>query len=102
MQNLAVGADGFAVIDREWKAGDAVTLRFPMTPKVETMRDFNDGGKPYCSLVCGPLLFAYGLPEQDESGRRCASRPHADAREVGLAARRADEVEDEGGRRFAA
>ena len=66
-QNLAVGADGFAVIDREWKAGDAVSLRFPMTPKVETMRDFNDGGKPYCSLTCGPLLFAYGLPEKDEN-----------------------------------
>ena len=67
VQDLPVGADGFAVIDREWKAGDAVSLRFPMTPKVETMRDFNDGGKPYCSLVCGPLLFAYGLPEKDEN-----------------------------------
>ena len=65
--NLAVGADGFAVIKREWKAGDTVSLTFPMSPKVETMRDFNDGGKPYCSLTCGPLLFAYGLPEQDEN-----------------------------------
>ena len=66
-QDLAVGADGFAVIDREWKAGDTVSLTFPMSPKVETMRDFNDGGKPYCSLVYGPLLFAYGLPEKDEN-----------------------------------
>ena len=38
-----------------------------MAPKVETMRDFNDGGKPYCSLAYGPLLFAYGLPEQDDN-----------------------------------
>ena len=66
-QDLAVGADGFAVIKREWKAGDTVALTFPMAPKVETMRDFNDGGKPYCSLTCGPLLFAYGLPAQDDN-----------------------------------
>ena len=70
----AVGADGFAVIKREWKADDTVSLAFPMTPKVETMRDFNDGGKPYCSLVCGPLLFAYGLPEQDENTPVAGSR----------------------------
>ncbi len=63
----AIGSDGFAVLDREWKAGDMVSLTLPMTPKVETMRDLNDGGKPYCSLTCGPLLFAYGLPEKDEN-----------------------------------
>ena len=66
-QNLAVGADGFAVIDREWKTGDVVSLRFPMTPRAETMRDYNDGGKPYVSLSYGPLLFAYGLAEKDEN-----------------------------------
>ena len=58
--SLPVGADGFTVVDREWKTGDVVSLRLPMAPKVETMRDFNDGGKPYCSL-------AYGLPEQDDN-----------------------------------
>ena len=67
VQRRPLGADGFAVIDRAWQTGDAVSLRFPMAPKVETMRDFNDGGKPYCSLSCGPLLFAHGLPEQDEN-----------------------------------
>ena len=65
--DLPVGADGFAAIDREWKTGDVVSLRFPMAPKVETMRDFNDGGKPYCSLTCGPLLFACGLPEKNDN-----------------------------------
>jgi hypothetical protein len=65
--NLPVGADGFAVINREWKTGDVVSLRFPMAPQVETMRDFNDGGKPYCSLSLGPLLFAHGLAEIDEN-----------------------------------
>ena len=63
----AIGDDGFAVIDREWRLGDKVSLKFPMSPGVETMRDFNDGGKPYCSVSYGPLLFAYALPEKDEN-----------------------------------
>jgi len=72
--SLPVGADGFAVIDREWKTGDAVSLRFPMTPKVETMRDFNDGGKPYASLSYGPLLFACGIAEEDENTPKPGAR----------------------------
>ena len=64
---LAVGCDGFAVIDREWRSGDKMLIRFPMAARAETMRDFNDGGKPYCSLSYGPLLFAYALPEKDEN-----------------------------------
>ncbi|HNX34516.1 MAG TPA: glycoside hydrolase family 127 protein [Kiritimatiellia bacterium] len=65
--DLCAGTDGFAVLDREWKEGEKVTLKFPMAAKAETMRDFNDGGKPYCSVSYGPLLFAYGLPEKDEN-----------------------------------
>ena len=65
--SLAVGDNGFAVIDRAWQTGDKVSLRFPMSAKVETMRDFNDGGKPYCSISYGPLLFACGIPEKDEN-----------------------------------
>ena len=38
-----------------------------MAPRVETMRDYNDGGKPYASVLCGPLLFAKGIPEADEN-----------------------------------
>ena len=59
--------NGFASVDREWQAGDRISLRFPMTPKVETTRDYNKGGKPYCSVSCGPLLFACGLAEKDEN-----------------------------------
>lgn len=65
--NLIVGPDGFTVLNREWKTGEKVTLRFPMAARFETMRDYNDGGKPYCSVSYGPLLFAYGLPEKDEN-----------------------------------
>jgi hypothetical protein len=63
----AVGDYGFVTIDREWTSGDCVSVRFPMAPRVETMRDFNDGGKPYASVLCGPLLFAKGIPEADEN-----------------------------------
>ena len=64
---IATGNDGYTVIDREWEAGDRVSITFPMSLRVETMRDFNDGGKPYCSVSCGPLLFAKGIPEEDEN-----------------------------------
>jgi hypothetical protein len=72
--NVPVGSDGFAVLDRIWKTGDCVTLKLQMTLKVERMRDYNDGGKPYCSLSCGPLLFAHALDEIDEN------TPHPDVR----------------------
>ena len=65
--SLDVHDDGFATLDRTWSAGDTVALRFPMAPKAETMRDFNEGGTPYVSVSCGPLLFARGIPEQDEN-----------------------------------
>ena len=42
-------------------------VAFPMTAKVETMRDLNDDGNAYCNVVYGPLLFARGLPEKDEN-----------------------------------
>ena len=66
-QSLAAAGDGFATIEREWRTGDTIAIRFPMEPRVATMRDFNDGGKPYCSLSLGPLLFARGLAEIDEN-----------------------------------
>ncbi len=66
-QSLGAGGDGFATIEREWRTGDTIAIRFPMEPRVATMRDFNDGGKPYCSLSLGPLLFARGLAEIDEN-----------------------------------
>ena len=59
--------DGFATLDREWRVGDRVTLRLPMVPKVETMSDRNKGGKPFCSVTLGPLLFAAAIPSVDEN-----------------------------------
>ena len=85
--------DGFATLDREWRPGDVVSLRFPMAAKAETARDYNDGGKPYCSVSFGPLLFAHGLDGRLVHGRaRRRRRAHRDAGPLGLAPRRPSEA----------
>jgi hypothetical protein len=62
----APDAKGFVRIDRTWKAGDAVRLRFPMAVSVATGRDQNAQGAPWASVSYGPLLFA--LPIADTQG----------------------------------
>ena len=59
--------NGFVSLDRTWRAGDRVTLRFPMKPTVTTAQDVNQGGKRTCSISLGPLLFAYAIPSKDEN-----------------------------------
>lgn len=59
----APDADGFVRVERSWKAGDTVRLRFPMRPVVTTGRDANAGGAPYASVALGPLLFALPIPD---------------------------------------
>ena len=75
---------GFARINRTWKPGDTVQLRFPMTPIVQRGRDAASGppydgahqatrvtipeehstrGVPYASVSYGPLLFALPIPD---------------------------------------
>ena len=56
---------GFARIDRTWKAGDAVAIRFPMPPRV--IKGHETGGSPYACVYAGPLLFARGIPEKSEN-----------------------------------
>ena len=58
---------GFLRLERTWRRGDAITLRFPMRPRLERVNDLNAGGKAYCGISYGPLCFAYGLPEIDEN-----------------------------------
>ena len=77
-------AKGFARVSRQWKAGDTVRLRFPMTAVVKTGRDNapdtpytgahkptvvtvpglgTTNGLPYASVSYGPLLFALAIPD---------------------------------------
>jgi hypothetical protein len=56
-------AKGFVRVERLWKPGDAVRLRFPMSVTVKAGRDHNAGGAPYASVSYGPLLFALPIPD---------------------------------------
>ena len=58
-------AQGFVRVERTWRRGDAVRLRFPMEPSVSTGRDANAKDAPYASVSCGPLLFALPIGEAD-------------------------------------
>jgi len=64
--NTAPDAKGFVRIERLWKPGDSVCLRFPMSVSVIRGRDNNAQGAPYASVTYGPLLFA--LPIADIQG----------------------------------
>jgi hypothetical protein len=59
----AADAKGFVRVERPWKPGDAVRLRFPMSVSVKTGRDNNAQGAPYASVSYGPLLFALPIPD---------------------------------------
>lgn len=59
--------NGFVTLDRLWKSGDRVTLRFPMKPRVCVWRDLNDFGRERRSLYLGSLLFAVAVPEKDDN-----------------------------------
>ncbi len=48
---------GFAKIERTWKTGDVVELRFPMSPK--TVTGYNDS----ISIQSGPLVFSLPIEE---------------------------------------
>ena len=56
-------AKGFVRVERLWKPGDAIRLRFPMSVRVTTGRDNNAQGAPYASLSYGPLVFALPIPD---------------------------------------
>lgn len=58
-------ARGFVRVERIWRKGDTVCLRFPMTPRVETGHDANAKDAPYASVSCGPLLFALPIADVD-------------------------------------
>lgn len=60
---------GFALVDRTWRAGDRVDLRFPMSVRLESGVD-HVGAEPVGRWNCifhGPVLYALGVPEKDEN-----------------------------------
>lgn len=63
----AAAVKGFATIARDWKAGDVVTLRFPVAPVCAEIRDHNELSTLRRSVYLGPVLFAYLIPTDDEN-----------------------------------
>jgi len=71
--SLKAGADGFAVVEREWKTGDEYVLELPRKERTHYLADWNLAGKRYSYTLKGPLLLAeepgkkglvpYGLTE---------------------------------------
>ncbi|MHB8952112.1 MAG: glycoside hydrolase family 127 protein [Pirellulaceae bacterium] len=58
-----LNASGFVRIERLWKAGDRIHLRFPMTIRVKTGHDNGAPDTPYATVSYGPLLFALAIPD---------------------------------------
>jgi uncharacterized protein len=74
---------GFVRIARQWAKGDVIEMRFPMLPRVirgyetefpsanrgyfgfEPAAVFEPRKLPYASVLCGPLLFALPIHDQD-------------------------------------
>ncbi|MBM4038627.1 MAG: hypothetical protein FJ290_08945 [Planctomycetes bacterium] len=59
----APDANGFVRIERLWRPGDTIRLRFPMSVSVATGCDTNAQGAPYASVSYGPLLLALPIPD---------------------------------------
>jgi hypothetical protein len=58
-----VGASGFIRLDREWKSGDVIRYRLPMSVRVWEGKETD--GAPFASVYHGPLLYALPLGEKD-------------------------------------
>jgi len=64
---VAANTNGFMRVNRTWKAGDTVSLSFPMTARVETGRDYNARHAPFGAVSYGPLLFARAIPDTTDA-----------------------------------
>jgi DUF1680 family protein len=61
-----LGAHGFVRVERRWKSGDKISLRFPMSARVTTGRDANAGGAPYAMVYYGPLCFVLPIADMKD------------------------------------
>jgi CubicO group peptidase (beta-lactamase class C family) len=63
LYEAAADANGFVRIERLWKPGDSIHLRFPMTVRVNMGHDNGADDTPYATVSYGPLLFALAIPD---------------------------------------
>ena len=60
-------ARAFVRVERQWKAGDTVRLRLPMTVCVKAGRDRNADDAPYATISYGPLLLALPIADTGDA-----------------------------------
>ncbi|MGO8697911.1 MAG: glycoside hydrolase family 127 protein [Limisphaerales bacterium] len=74
---LAPGADGYVAVQRSWKEGDQIDLRFKLEPRV-IVGDHKNGGK--LAVLYGPLVLAAeaDLLGDQLSSTRAVALPSAD------------------------
>ncbi len=58
-------SNGYAVIDRKWKAGDVVTVKMPMHLTADQLPD----GKQYYALRYGPMVLAANVGTENQTNR---------------------------------
>jgi uncharacterized protein len=73
----SVAADGFFRVERKWQGGDTVSLRLPMTVRLEAI----DARHPETvALMCGPLvLFAMGMEKSSLSRKQLLAARQVEA-----------------------
>jgi uncharacterized protein len=72
---VVTDAGGFVRLERLWKQGDIVHLRFPMTARVRVGHDNDAKDTPYATVSYGPLLFALGIPDTKDANTANAAVP---------------------------
>ena len=72
---VAPDANGFARLERSWKQGDRLQVRFPMTARVRVGHDNDAKDTPYATVSYGPLLFALGIPDTTDANTPDAGAP---------------------------
>jgi hypothetical protein len=64
---VAPDANRFVRLERLWKPGDRIHLRFPMRARVKVGHDNDAQDTPYATVSYGPLLFALGIPDTTDA-----------------------------------
>ena len=66
---------GYAVLDREWKDGDVVEIRFEMPLRFVKADDRVEDVRGRIAVERGPIVYCAVLPENDKDIRSCVISP---------------------------
>jgi hypothetical protein len=66
---------GYAVIEREWKAGDRIELDLPMMPQPIVADRRVEATRGKVAFACGPIVYNVETADQPDIGRKIAGAP---------------------------